>query len=83
MQQCECEPPHPGEKHATEHPEYPERQGGRSEGRPGNGESEGRLGGGNLIPSIVTVEAAQDLGGKVGDEVRVLIKATSIMIGKG
>jgi len=40
------------------------------------------IGGGNLITSTITVEAVQDLGIKVGDEVCVLIKATSVMIGK-
>jgi len=40
------------------------------------------IGGGNVITSTITVDAVQDLGLKVGDEVCALIKATSVMIGK-
>lgn len=40
------------------------------------------IGGGNVITSTITVDAVQDLGLKVGDEVCVLIKASSVMIGK-
>jgi molybdopterin-binding protein len=40
------------------------------------------IGGGNTITSTVTVEAVKELGLKVGDEVCVLIKASSVMLGK-
>jgi molybdopterin-binding protein len=40
------------------------------------------IGGGNTITSTITVEAVKDLGIKVGDEVSVLIKASSVMLGK-
>lgn len=40
------------------------------------------IGGGNVITSTITVEAVKDLGIKVGDEVSVLIKASSVMLGK-
>ncbi|HOI94473.1 MAG TPA: TOBE domain-containing protein [Syntrophobacter fumaroxidans] len=40
------------------------------------------IGGGNIITSTITVDAVKDLGLKAGDQVYVLIKATSVMIGK-
>jgi molybdopterin-binding protein len=40
------------------------------------------IGGGNTITSTVTVEAVKELGVKVGDEICVLIKASSVMLGK-
>ena len=40
------------------------------------------IGGGNLVTSIVTVEALQELGVKVGEDLAVLIKATSVMVAK-
>lgn len=40
------------------------------------------IGGGNVITSTITVEAVKDLGIKVGDQVSVLIKASSVMLGK-
>jgi molybdopterin-binding protein len=40
------------------------------------------IGGGNTITSTITVEAVKELGLKVGDEVCVLIKASSVMLGK-
>lgn len=40
------------------------------------------IGGGNVITSTITVEAVKDLGIKVGDEVCILIKASSVMLGK-
>ncbi len=40
------------------------------------------VGGGNTITSTITVEAVKELGIKVGDEVSVLIKASSVMLGK-
>ena len=38
------------------------------------------IGGGNKITSIITVDAVKDLEIKVGDELNVLIKATSVML---
>lgn len=40
------------------------------------------IGGGNMITSVVTVDAVNDLGVKVGDQINVLVKATSVMLGK-
>jgi molybdopterin-binding protein len=40
------------------------------------------IGGGNIITAIVTDEALKELGVKVGEELSVLIKATSVMIAK-
>ncbi|MGO9952339.1 MAG: TOBE domain-containing protein [Dissulfurispiraceae bacterium] len=40
------------------------------------------IGGGNVISSTITVDAVNDLALKVGDDVVVLIKASSVMIGK-
>ncbi len=40
------------------------------------------IGGGNVITSTITVEAVKDLGIKVGDQVMVLIKASSVMLAK-
>jgi len=40
------------------------------------------IGGGNTITSTITVEAVKELGLKVGDAVSVLIKASSVMLGK-
>jgi len=40
------------------------------------------IGGGNTITSTITVEAVKELGIKVGDTVSVLIKASSVMLGK-
>ncbi len=40
------------------------------------------IGGGTIITSTVTVEAVRELGVKVGDEISVLIKASSVMLGK-
>jgi molybdopterin-binding protein len=40
------------------------------------------IGGGNVITSTITVEAVKELGIKVGDEVSVLIKASSVMLAK-
>jgi molybdopterin-binding protein len=40
------------------------------------------IGGGNELTSTITVEAVKELGIKVGDEVSVLIKASSVMLGK-
>lgn len=40
------------------------------------------IGAGNIITSTITVEAVKELGIKVGDDVCVLIKASSVMLGK-
>jgi len=40
------------------------------------------IGGGNVITSTITVEAVKDLGIKAGDQVMVLIKASSVMLAK-
>ncbi|MDR3570107.1 MAG: TOBE domain-containing protein [Syntrophobacteraceae bacterium] len=40
------------------------------------------LGGGNIVSSLVSVEAVKELDVKVGDEISVLIKATSVMLAK-
>ena len=40
------------------------------------------IGGGNTITSTITVDAVNDLQLKKGDKVTVLIKASSVMIGK-
>ncbi|MEN6440560.1 MAG: TOBE domain-containing protein [Syntrophobacter sp.] len=40
------------------------------------------IGGGNIVTSQITVDAVKDLALKAGDQVCVLIKATSVMIGK-
>ncbi len=40
------------------------------------------IGAGNVITATITVEAVKELGIKVGEEVSVLIKASSVMLGK-
>ncbi len=40
------------------------------------------IGGGNIITSIITVDAVRDLSIREGDEVSVLIKASSVMVMK-
>lgn len=40
------------------------------------------IGGGNIITAIITDEALKELAVKVGEELAVLIKATSIMVAK-
>ncbi len=40
------------------------------------------IGGGNIITAIITDESLKELGVKVGDELAVLIKATSVMVAK-
>lgn len=40
------------------------------------------IGGGNVVTSVVTVAAVKDLGIKIGDEINVLVKATSVMPAK-
>ncbi len=41
------------------------------------------IGGGNSLTSVVTMDAVKDLGIKVGDDIHVLVKATSVMLAKG
>ena len=38
------------------------------------------IGGGNVITAIITDDALKDLNVKVGDDLTVLIKATSVMV---
>jgi molybdopterin-binding protein len=40
------------------------------------------IGAGNSLTSVVTMDAVKDLGIKVGDQINVLVKATSVMLGK-
>jgi molybdopterin-binding protein len=40
------------------------------------------IGAGNSLTSVVTMDAVRDLGIKVGDEIKVLVKATSVMLAK-
>lgn len=40
------------------------------------------IGGGNVISSLISVEAVKELDVKVGDEIHVIIKATSVMLAK-
>jgi molybdopterin-binding protein len=40
------------------------------------------IGGGNIVTSLISMEAVKDLGIKIGEETLVLIKATSVMLAK-
>ncbi len=40
------------------------------------------IGGGQVMTAIITDEALKDLNVKVGDEIKMLVKATSVMLGK-
>ncbi len=40
------------------------------------------IGGGNTVTSVVTTEAVKELELKIGDEIKVLVKATSVMLAK-
>ncbi|MGB6066382.1 MAG: TOBE domain-containing protein [Desulfomonilaceae bacterium] len=40
------------------------------------------IGGGKSLTSVVTMDAVKDLGLKVGDDITVLVKATSVMLAK-
>lgn len=40
------------------------------------------IGGGNIVTSIVTAGAVEDLGLSVGDEVSVVIKSSDVMLAK-
>lgn len=39
------------------------------------------IGGGNVIKSMITTDAVQDLGIAVGGEAQVIIKASDVMLG--
>jgi molybdopterin-binding protein len=38
------------------------------------------IGGGNVLTSMVTVDAVEDLGIKQGDQISVVIKSTEVML---
>ena len=38
------------------------------------------IGGGNVLTSLVTVDAVEDLGLRQGDQVSVVIKSTEVML---
>jgi molybdopterin-binding protein len=40
------------------------------------------IGGGNVVTSTITADAANDLGIVPGDEISVIIKSSSVMLGK-
>jgi molybdopterin-binding protein len=40
------------------------------------------IGGGNVVTSTITADAVDDLGIAVGDEISVIIKSSSVMLGK-
>jgi molybdopterin-binding protein len=40
------------------------------------------IGGGNVVTSTITADAADDLDIAVGDEISVIIKSSSVMLGK-
>jgi len=40
------------------------------------------IGNGNFLTSLISSEAAHDLDLRIGEEIKVLIKATSVMLGK-
>ena len=40
------------------------------------------VGGGNVLTSLISLEAVKELGVKAGEEIKVLIKATSVMLAK-
>ena len=39
------------------------------------------LGGGQMLSSMITMDAAKDMGLKVGDEVYAIIKASNVILG--
>lgn len=39
------------------------------------------IGGGNVVTSVITMDSVNDLGIKVGAQVYVIIKASSVMLG--
>ncbi len=40
------------------------------------------IGGGNVVSALVSLEAVKELDVKVGDDINILIKATSVMLAK-
>jgi molybdopterin-binding protein len=40
------------------------------------------IGGGNVVTSTITSDAVDDLGITVGDDISVVIKSSSVMLGK-
>jgi molybdopterin-binding protein len=40
------------------------------------------IGGGNVVTSTITSDAVDDLGITVGDDISVIIKSSSVMLGK-
>lgn len=40
------------------------------------------IGGGNVVTSTITADAVEDLGIVVGDEISVIVKSSSVMLGK-
>ena len=40
------------------------------------------IAGGTIVSSVITVDSAEDLKLKVGDEVYAIVKSTEVMIGK-
>jgi molybdopterin-binding protein len=40
------------------------------------------IGGGNVVTSTITADAVDDLGIAAGDEISVIIKSSSVMLGK-
>jgi molybdopterin-binding protein len=40
------------------------------------------IGNGNVLTSLISAEAVKDLGVKAGEEILVLVKATSVMLGR-
>ncbi len=40
------------------------------------------LGGGNVVSSLISVEAVKELGVKVGEDINIVIKATSVMLAR-
>jgi molybdopterin-binding protein len=40
------------------------------------------IAGGTIVSSVITVDSAEDLKLKVGDEVFAIVKSTEVMIGK-
>lgn len=40
------------------------------------------IGNGNIITSLVSMDAVKELDVKIGEEIQVLIKATSVMLAK-
>lgn len=40
------------------------------------------IGSGNVVSSLISVEAVKELGVKVGEDINIVIKATSVMLAK-